>query len=213
MIIAPCDEPRYSRKSKRVIIPVEGFDVSIPLIQLDAAIETAQSVSDGDGALQTLLDDLHAQQKYGRKKRLRGNHDGREDFFYTYKYAAAWTYVTVQSQMPKPPEKRLRRFRAAERALSVVFKKWKRPRPFQRRIYVTALLVEKSPFGTMRRQEGLIKRIADWDKFNPRNWHRDYIKPRLGDVRRRVRRDPTTLDRLGNAYLREVFNKHRKRHV
>ena len=199
---ATCDQPRYSRKRKRVIIPVEEFDVSIPLKQLDAAIEIAEFLSDGVGVLQTLLDGLlHARQKYGRTKPLRGKHHGKEDILYTQKYAAAWGYVVLKKQMAKPPEDVVK---AAKRELNAFYRKSKKPRPrrsFDERVYVTALLVERA-FGSGARFEG---------KFIPQNWYRTYVKPYISNVLRIVRKKPLILDRNNRGrfrigYLTKLFS-------
>jgi hypothetical protein len=199
-------EPRYSRKTKRVIANVRGVDFSIPLKRLNSAIDIVTSLSDGSGLLQSLLDGLlRARQKYGHildgRKKSRGVQAGREAILYTLKYAAAWTYIIVKQQISEPTEKRLSALRATEKKLESDIPHWNLLTRFEKAVLLTAFLVDAA-YGTERRKEGLKKRLQD---LEPRDWYRDYIKPRLSDVRQRAQKHPTSFSHLSNAYLRQVF--------
>jgi hypothetical protein len=203
---AICEEPRYSRKTKRVIVAIQGVIFSISLNRLDSAIDVASSLSDGNDPVQSLLNGLlHARQKYGHhidgKKKPRGYSSGA-DFLYRVKYAAAWIYVMLRQPAEQWPKEVNAAVLAVEKELGLVGRG--KPRSFQKRVYATALLVEKA-FGCARRHQGFKKRTSNTDNFNPRNWYRDYIKPYVWNVRRIVSKGPASLDHLGNAYLREVF--------
>ncbi len=204
----PYVEPRYSRKTKRVIVAVRDVNFSVPVMRLDAAIDIATALADGTGPLQSLLDGLlHARQKYGHiidgKKKARGKQAGWEGILYTLKYAAAWAYVVVQDQIKKPAAERLSTVRAAEQELKKRVPSWGQLSRFEKCVFLTAFLVEKA-YGIERRKEGLINRLQALESFEPRNWYRDYIKPRLLDVHRRVNKSPPAI--VPNAYLRKIFS-------
>ena len=206
----PPSEYHYSRKTKRVSVSVQTVKFSIRLMRLDEAIDTATRLSDGSDPLESLLEGfLHVRQQYGHlidgTKKPRGYSSGA-DFLYRLKYAAAWTYHMLSRSEEKRPSQVNATVTAAEKELRFN-DGWRKPRSFEWRVCLTALLVE-SAFGTMRRGAGFKKRTYNTDNFNPRNWHRDYIKPCLRNVQRK---NPATLDRLGNAYLRFVFEVYRRR--
>jgi hypothetical protein len=212
-------EPRYSRKTKHVTVTVYIDDVAInatvPIGELDKAIDRVCQLSDGSGPLQRLLDELlYARQKYGHiidgTKKSRGTQSGREAIIYDLQYAAGWTYAFVRYQSKRPAKKRHPFLQRAESTLlrwlreANRLRDWDIGKPSWQITLLTAFLVGNA-YADERKRHRLLDPLANYPEFHTDSFYRTYVQPRLKHVESRVQNKPKLLDSLSNAYLRTVF--------
>ncbi len=213
-------KPRFSRKTKCVTVTVFidaiPMEVSVSIKNLDTAIVRLTDLADGTGPLQMLLEgSLDARQEFGHiidgKKKTRGRPSRSKEISFKLQYASAWTYCFIRHQWERPiknrnpflkkAESRLRRrLRREERVDS-----WKNTtRSWQIRL-LTAFLVG-NVYANEQKRHGLKDPLANFAKFHDDSFYRTYIQPRLKHVESLVRKRPTLLDSLSNAFLRKVFD-------